>query len=100
MAGQKTPGDEWTCLNYMSLRAEKMPQSQNSNACRAQQWLISQGEEILVKARIVRQLGVKRCGEEMALLRGDDPPIRCRSEHLRISLHRLDNRCADEDRVV
>src|SRR5512138_3664159 len=83
MADRKTPGAEWTYLNYMSLQCEKAKQSENSNEIVywLQRQLIRQGQEILMKARIVRQLGVKRRRQEMALLCGNDPPVGGRSEH-------------------
>ena len=53
-----------------------------------------------MEARVVCQFGVKGCSEEMSLLCRDNPPVGNRSENLCIPAHRLDDRRADEDRVI
>lgn len=61
---------------------------------------IYQRQEVFVEARVVGQFRVKRGSEKMPLLGGDNPPVGNRSEDFCIAAHRLNNRRADENRMI
>src|SRR5215217_1744072 len=92
-ARQRTRGIQAYCF---ITEAVDVGQIENSQWANRHLDLISQRKKILVKTCVASQFRVKRCGEEMSLLCGDNPSVRDGGENLRITMHRLDDRCPDE----
>ena len=53
-----------------------------------------------METNVVGQFRMKGCGEQMPLLRRDDPAIGQTGENFRIRLNRFNDRSTDEDGVI